>query len=412
MKSTRIIMKKLMSRDTCDNILLALLSVVSIYYFVDLTVFAIEGNLFGRLSDFGFYHTGTSNFANNPIDLYFRSDTGEKFQGWTYPPIGVLFFLPLIEYNWIVGSAYFLVFIIFNAGLAAYLTVLLIEQNVKVYNLKSKIITILLIVSTGPAYHNYLSFQVNFIVLNCCLAYILFSNAKWFKSAGVILAFGIWLKIYPILLLGLGILYKKYRPSFYWTLAFIVILPIIFSPIIPLELYSYYIIEILPELGSTGSTSIQNQSMLASVARQIMPIDGLRFDEFEVTFELRVLSLIVAVSFCIAALIQRIRNGENVDNSLPLAVCAMTVMISAMSWSYSWVLAMPFLCYMYFYSQYPFILLLCCMAYFLPGYSVLENIIPYQSILGSVIYSRYSIAMTFLITLYFAMSLKTQSSEK
>lgn len=381
---------------------LVLLSILAGYYLIDLIRYASAGNLFGNNYDFSHYYGAATRLFEDTSNFYLDQRENITYEGFTYPPLAVALFIPYLSFDIFNGSILYSIFIVLNVIVSVILLLKLFECSQIKLNKAQKLILVLFLVGTAPAMQNYIVLQVNFIVLNTCLGYILCiqkNKSNWL--AGLILAFGIWLKIYPILLFGMGVLYQKYRPSIACVLVWLVMMPIIFLPIIPLDTYVYYFTILLPELFSHGTINIQNQSMIASIARQIFPIDQLSYFDFEVTTILRIVSLCLVCLFCSSSLLIRIKRGEEYSIGLLLAVMAMTVMIASVAWTYSWILAMPFVIFMIFESRFKNLVMLLSAAYFVPGYMHIESIIPLESFLGAIFYSRYSIVMLFLLVIFF-----------
>lgn len=393
---------------------LVILSILAGYYLIDLISYALAGNIYGNNFDFNHYYNAATRLFEDTSNFYLNERENITYEGFTYPPLAVALFVPYLIFDIFNGSILYSIFIVLNVIVSAILLLKLFECSQIKLNKIQKIILVLFLVGTAPAMQNYIVLQVNFIVLNTCLGYILCiekNKSNWL--AGLILASGIWLKIYPILLFGMGVLYQKYRPSIICVLVWLLVLPIIFLPIIPLELYVHYFKVFLPELFSHGMANIQNQSMVASIARQIFPIDQLSYFDFEVTTGLRIVSLCLVGLFCSSALFIRIKKGEEYSIGLLFAVMSMTVMIASVAWTYSWILAMPFVIYMIFESRFKILVMMLSSAYFIPGYMHIESIIPLESMLGAIFYSRYSIVMLSLLVIFFAEEFtKLKSSHK
>ena len=83
---------------------------------------------------------------------------------------------------------------------------------------RTKIAVVLIALAAGPTYMNAVFGQVNTFVLACAVAFVSFAPLVPF-AAGVVLALGIWLKVYPIVLVAIGAWDRRTWRAVGWTMA-------------------------------------------------------------------------------------------------------------------------------------------------------------------------------------------------
>ena len=92
---------------------------------------------------------------------------------------------------------------------------------------------------------------------------------------GALLAIGIWLKIYPVLLIVIGLWNRSAWRRIAYAAGAAVLVALITLPIVPWEAYRTFWIEVLPARFDKTAVHISNQSLIAFLERFCDPVRAL-----------------------------------------------------------------------------------------------------------------------------------------
>jgi hypothetical protein len=194
----------------------------------------------------------------------------------------------------------------------------------------------------GPTYHNAIFGQVNFFVLLSCIAYLLLLDKGRPLLAGIVLALGIWLKLYPVLLLAFAFRDGKAFKSAVAAGAATLALPLLLLPLVTFETYVIYFETFLPELSRYTVAHIMNQSFEASILRALMPLAGaFSWQAIPLSSGLKATNaalLVISLLGLVALEYWGVIHNRSVINA---CVLALIPMFSPLGWGYTYALAIP-----------------------------------------------------------------------
>ncbi len=356
-------------------------------------------------TDFHYYYEAAVRFRADPAQLYRLSD--DVIAGFAYPPPAILPFAVLSLLP--LGTALLVLTIASYGAVLASVALwmrYLNHRGVRI-DVGSAIAAGLVAVALGPTYSNAVFGQVNAFVLLCAVGFVTIGPARP-AAGGALLAAGIWLKIYPVLLAAIGLWNRSaWRRIAYALLAAVVVL-VVSLLFLPLASYQTFLNEVLPARFDKTAIHITNQSMIAFVERFfVAPEQYLNWTgEQAITSgeAVRAFNWIFGVAV-IALLWRRAGHGarvEAVDSAA--AITALAAVIAPLGWGHTFVLVLPLvvlhLVQMREASHLRGALVCACaLAMLVPAgrrFGAVEQLAPW---IQNVFYSRYLLATLVLIAL-------------
>ena len=131
---------------------------------------------------------------------------------------------------------------------------------------RTKIAVVLIALAAGPTYMNAIFGQVNAFVLACSVAFVSFAPLAA-VGRGVVLALGIWLKVYPIVLVAIGVWDRRTWRAVGWTIVAAAAIAVVVLPLIPPAAYRVFFFDVLPARIDKTAIHITNQSLVAFLER-------------------------------------------------------------------------------------------------------------------------------------------------
>jgi hypothetical protein len=293
-------------------------------------------------TDFHYYYDAAVRFRADPSRLYQLSD--DVIAGFAYPPPAIIPFATLSRLP--LGAALLLmtigsyIAIVLSIGLWIYY---LNRREVPV-NWRTAVAAGLIAVALGPTYSNAVFGQVNAFVLLCAVGFVTIGS-RLPPVGGALLAIGIWLKIYPVVLVVIGLWNRSAWRRIVYAAACALALVVIALPVVPLSTYQSYVFEVLPLRFDKTAVHISNQALVAFIERFAMPPE--RFlnwtGEQAITVgpAIRAFNWVFAV-VVIALLWRRARRGPRVEAVDSAAgVMAVAAVIAPLGWGHTFVLVLP-----------------------------------------------------------------------
>jgi hypothetical protein len=293
-------------------------------------------------TDFHYYYDAALRFRADPSRLYLMSD--DVIAGFAYPPPAIVPFavlsrLPLGEaLLWMTIGSY--AALVFSIGLWIYY---LNRREVPV-NWRTGMAASLVAVALGPTYSNAVFGQVNAFVLLCAVGFVTIGS-RLPAVGGALLACGIWLKIYPVLMVVIGLWNRNAWRRIAYAAALALAVVVIVLPMVPLSTYQSYVSDVLPLRFDKTAVHISNQALVAFIERFAIPPE--RFlnwtGEQAITVgpAIRAFNWAFAVAL-IALLWRRAGRGPRVEAVDSAAgVMALAAVIAPLGWGHTFVLVLP-----------------------------------------------------------------------
>ena len=272
-------------------------------------------------------------------------------------------------------------------------------------------------VALGPTYSNAVFGQVNAFVLLSTVGFVTIGPRQP-AAGGALLATGIWLKIYPALMVVIGLWNRSAWRRIAWAAGAAVLIAVIALPVVPIGAYQTFWTEVLPARFDKTAVHISNQSLVAFLERFAMPPE--RFlnwtgeQAIAVGFGIRAFNWAFGVAV-IALLWRRARRGprvEAVDSAA--AVMALAAVIAPLGWGHTFVLVLPLvilhLVSLRDASPMQVVIVGCCVAaMMIPAARRFWFVEEMAGWAQNVAYSRYLLATLVLMALPPAVASSTDS---
>ena len=364
-------------------------------------------------TDFHYYYDAAVRFRSNPFRLYALTD--DVIAGFAYPPPAILPFVWLA--NWPLGTA-LLAFTI-ASYLALFVAVQqwmsLLKRHGFAIDRPTAIAVMLIVFASGPVYMNAIFGQVNAFVLAAAVAFVSLAATSTLEAA-LLLALGIWLKIYPIVLAAIGLWDRRTRRALLWSIVAALTIGIAAATIIPLPNFATFVFEVLAARADQTAIHVTNQSLVAFIERffyaspQFLNWTG--EEAISVGIGVRVLNLLVAAAV-VGMLWLRSYEGPRDQLFCAAALIALIAVIVPLGWGHTYVMVLPLVIYqliaMTGASSKKAIGIFCCvLALMIPA----GRHLPIEwapDWLENVVYSRYLIATIALMLISTAVGRTTES---
>lgn len=288
-------------------------------------------------SDFAIYHRGAQRLAANPDTLYRQITKGQP-EDWIYPPPAILLILPFLLLD-IPSGFYVWMFLVYAALAASGLVWRALRQETG-----PPWKPVLLFVALAPGFHAAKNGQMDPMVLLLCLGYLFALERGRAHLAGACLACGVWIKIYPAILLLFALFHPRFRSVLASFLAVAVAIPVIALPFVPWRVEMSYFFEYLPAVARNTEPHIYNQSLIGMLTRQATGPFPAVFDSWAIlaVHPAHKAAAAIVLLAAAAAAVWRIRQrGYRADVSDALLLLAVVPVASPLGWCHAYVYAIP-----------------------------------------------------------------------
>jgi hypothetical protein len=354
-------------------------------------------------TDFHYYYEAAVRFRADSSKLYLPTD--DVIAGFAYPPPAIV---PFVALSYLPLGVALLLFTILSyavlvaavAGWVAYLR----RRGVAVEP-RAAMAAAVIALALGPTYSNAIFGQINAVVLGCAVGFLAIGPTRP-AVGGALLAAGVWLKIYPVLMVAMGLWNRSVWRRFGYAIAAAMAIVLALMFIVPPAAYVSYWTEVMPARFDKTAVHISNQSLVAFLERFFMPPD--RYLNWTGEQAITVRGVIRAINWTfglavVALLWRRARRGPRVEAIDSAAgVLALAAVIAPLGWGHTFVLVLP-LVILHLVSlrdAHPLhgaIVFVCVVAMMLPAgrrLSAVEQLLPS---LQNLFYSRYLLATIVLI---------------
>ena len=356
-------------------------------------------------TDFHYYYDAAVRFSHDRSRLYLATD--DYIAGFAYPPLAILPFLLLSLLP--LGAALLgLTLVSYGAVIAAVLLwcKYLREHGIPIDATTARAVT-LIALALGPTYMNATFGQVNALVLLSCVAFLTLAAVRPI-AAGVLLACGMWLKLYPIVLIAVGAWSRqKWRGIAIAGIAAVVLMAIAL-PIVPLSAHRSFLFEVLPARIDKTAIHILNQSLVAFLERFQVPPD--RYLQWSGEQAITVGGALRAVNwgFSIVVLFYlwwRAEAGFRLSLvASDAVVMAVLAMVAPLGWGHTYMLVLPLVIFRLVLIDRTgparAVVVFCCVAALMvPAGRLFSFANHWPDWLQNLLYSRYLLATAILAVL-------------
>jgi alpha-1,2-mannosyltransferase len=248
--------------------ILASVAIALLCYEIPTLVSAVLLPLWGNpnvlQTDFHYYYAAAQRFSADAGQLYFAGD--HVIAGYAYPPPAILPFVLLAKLP--LGPALLLTTV---ASYAALLVAALqwarhLGGQGITADRKSLVAIVLIVLALGPSYMNAMFGQVNAFVLASAVAFVVLAEVMPLV-AGVALALGAWLKLYPALMVWVGTWDRTAWRAIGWAAVAVILIGAGSLLWIPADAYQMFATFVVPSRSGTTAIHITNQSLPAFLER-------------------------------------------------------------------------------------------------------------------------------------------------
>ena len=352
-------------------------------------------------TDFHYYYEAAQRFGSGG-PLYVPSD--DVIAGFTYPPPAIAPFIALAKLP--LGAA---LMILTLASLAALITAsrmwcAYLRRHGLAIPRSTEIAITLIVVALGPSYMNLMIGQVNALVLVSAVAFVVVAGSLP-VVAGISLALGVALKIYPAIMAVFGIRNRAVWPALKWAVVAGLILAIVLVPVIPLSAYQTFFAQVLPPRLDKTAIHITNQSLTAFLERFHYPselfLNWTGQQAVTVGFVIRAINAAVLTS----AVVMLWNRRQFISQPKAAAGLMALVAINApLGWGHTYVMALPLVILQLLETREAgFVksvtIFLCVAALIVPAGRQFSFLHPLPDVLLNVFYSRYLLATAILLAI-------------
>ncbi len=348
-------------------------------------------------TDFHYYYDAAARFSSDRTRLYLPTD--DVIAGFAYPPPAILPFMWLS--GWPLGTA------LLAFTMASYLVLLVaiqqwigyLERHEFVRDRRTTIAVTLIALALGPAYMNAIFGQVNAFVLASAVAFVSLAPTAALEAA-LLLAFGTWLKVYPIMLAAIGLWDRRTWRALGWAIVAAIAIGVVVMPVVPMPAFASFFFDVLPSRVDKTAIHISNQSLVAFIERFRYPsyqfLNWTGEQAVTVTAAVRILNL-VATGGAIFALWLRARDGARAQAWSAATLMALIAVVAPLGWGHTYLMVLPLVILQVIAMRdarpATAIVIFCCVAALMvPAGRRLAFVEGAPDFLLNLIYSRYLLA--------------------
>lgn len=292
-------------------------------------------------TDFHYYYEAARRFSGNPGLLYLASD--DVIAGFAYPPPAIVPFVALAKLP--LGAALLVVTLASYAALlvAIHLWFAYLRREGMVIDRWTAAAVTVIAAALGPSYMNMMIGQVNAFVLVTTVGFVSFAPLRPLGAA-VMLASGIWLKVYPAAIGAIGAWDPRTWRALARTLLALVVLALASLLLVPPGAYQAFFTEVLPSRLDKTAIHITNQSLVAFLERFRYPshqfLNWTGEQAVTVSGAVRLINLLWA-AVAVALLWRRSRHGRHAHAASAAGLMALVAVIAPLGWGHTYVMVLP-----------------------------------------------------------------------
>jgi len=350
-------------------------------------------------TDFHYYYDAARRFTADRQRLYQLSD--DVIAGFAYPPPAIVPFMWLAR--WPLGTA------LLAWTIISYLMILVASQqwlkylraNGYVIDRNTAIAAGLVAFAIGPTYMNAIFGQVNGFVLASAVAFVRLAPVAAME-AGILLALGTWLKIYPAFLAVIGLWDRRTWKAIAWTIAFGIVIALVLLPVVSLPTYRIFLFDVLARRIDKTAIQITNQSLVAFIERFRFAPDFYTYWTGQEAVTVSTLGAAINLAFAaIAAVLLAIVRIPQEHKAA--ALMALIAVIAPLGWGHTYVMVLPLVMLQLIAMRnasaiVAVVTTVCVLAFVVPaGRRLPIDFMP--DWLENIVYSRYLLATMLLMVI-------------
>jgi hypothetical protein len=253
----------------------------------------------------------------------------------------------------------------------------------------------------GPTYMNAVFGQVNAFVLASAVAFVRLAPVAAME-AGVLLALGTWLKIYPAFLAVIGLWDRRTWKAIGWTIAFGILIALVLLPVVSPATYRTFLFDVLARRIDKTAIQITNQSLVAFIERFRFAPDFYIYWTGQEAVTVSTLATTINLAFAALAtvLLAIVRIPQEHKAA---ALMALIAVIAPLGWGHTYVMVLPLVMLQVITMRNASAIVaalttVCVLAFVVPaGRRLPIDFMP--NWLENIVYSRYLLATMLLIAI-------------
>lgn len=350
-------------------------------------------------TDFHYYYDAARRFTADRQRLYQLTD--DVIAGFAYPPPAIVPFMWLARVP--LGTA------LLAWTIISYLMILVAAQqwlkylraNGHAIDRNTAIAAGLVAFAIGPTYMNAIFGQVNAFVLASAVGFVRLAPVAAME-AGILLALGTWLKIYPAFLAVIGLWDRRTWKAIGWTIGFGILIALVFLPVVSLSTYRIFLFDVLARRIDKTAIQITNQSLVAFIERFRFAPDFYTYWTGQEAVTVSTLGAAINLAFAaIAAVLLAIVRLPPEHKAA--ALMALIAVIAPLGWGHTYVMVLPLVMLQLIAMRHAsaivaVITTVCVLAFVVPaGRRLPIDFMP--DWLENIVYSRYLLATMLLMVI-------------
>jgi len=350
-------------------------------------------------TDFHYYYEAAERFSSNSGRLYSMAD--DVIAGFAYPPPAIVPFIWLSKAPLGTALLAFTItsYLVLFGSLNQWIGYL--KRNGFAVDRRSVIAIMLIAFASGPAYMNAIFGQVNAFVLAASVAFVCMAPTAILEAA-TLLALGIWLKIYPVVLAAIAIWDRRTWRALAWSVVALLMIGVLAMAVVPYREFEAFFTEVLPARADKTALHIVNQSLVGFLERFRFPPESYLIwtghEAVRVSLAVRLINAGFA-AIAVAAMWKR-RDAGALNAACLIALIAV---IAPLGWGHTYVMILPLVVYQLIALKnasqgHAIAIFVCVLALMIPAGRHLP-IDRAPDWLENVVYSRYLIATIALMTI-------------
>jgi len=363
------------------------------------------GNAAILQTDFHYYYEAAMRFRGDGAQLYQLSD--DVIAGFAYPPPAIV---PFVLLSYLpLGAALAIMTVSSYAAVIAAVALWIRYLRVRGIEIDraGAIAATLVAVALAPTYSNAIFGQVNAWVLLCAVVFVT-AGALPPTIGGTFLAAGVWLKIYPVLMIAEGLWNRTAWKRIACAALAGIAIALVLLPLVPPGAYQTFVNDVLPARFDKTAVHISNQSLIAFIERFAMPPD--RFlnwtGEQAVTVSggVRAVNWLFGLAVMGWAWYRATRDPLMGQVESAAGLIALAAIIAPLGWGHTYVLVLPVVLLHLFTMRHASpvvaaVIMACVAALMVPAARRIGIVEVLPSALQNVVYSRYLIVALILMAL-------------
>lgn len=321
--------------------------------------------------DFFIYYEKVIAFLEEPIALYSHEE--DILTGWyLYPPLSILFIIPFVFFSPKAAAILFGIISILLYLFTVKLLITILEKSSLKIQKKLKIVIFAFSLAFAPFFQNLMVLQINTFLLFLAILGLYYYKRSKSRIALILILSGFWLKLYTIILAPVILKISELKKVVFAFIIALILMPLIFTFLVPLSMYEYYFLEHLPSLMKhPHSISTINQSFSNFLQHIFLSEDYFAgWESIHIESKVKITNLVIGGILIFVNYYFAFFRNKRVESYFSLMI--LMLFVAPIAWEATWVLSLPALIYCIVNLKYvnkksiKLLLLICILSFLIP----------------------------------------------